>query len=902
MNARPCLLLLAATVLACPGLLLAQAPSTVKLYAGRVTAPSVEAGFGAAIAANARWIAVGEPGNDEVSPDAGVVHVFDARTGRHLRKLTAQDGVEPRQFGLSVAIWGNLLLVGAPFDSEMGANAGAAYLFDLRNGAQLAKWTVFDGLAGDIFGCSVAIWGDFAVIGALGEDTLGAEAGAAYVFRVSTGAGLHKLTASDGALDHRFGLSVALQNGVAVIGAPQADGAAAGSGAVYLFDAETGEQADKFESGVGGAGDYFGMSVAIDGSLVMVGAPGHDLLAADSGTVFFFDWKQGAQLAAVSNGIYNAIDDGFGSSVALSEGMALVGASSKAGYRGAAYRIDLRNGLVPEQILAPDGKALDFFGQALALSANQMFIGAPYEDTLANNAGSVHWIRGAAATLPLKSQLRTSSAAPGAAAALISRLGSASINRQGMVMIEGGLRGAGAQGGRNQALWSSLGATDLQSLLLQRQDSLSALGADFTGTFVSRATGVALNQNFFGLLRAQLRGPGVGRLNNQAVLLDNGAGLLPVVRTGVPLGLLGGASLRSVREIVQNRDAVSPRLALLCNARLQAGLVSAAQDSGLLIANGATGTLLDVSVFEGRPAAGGGVFGQFSPRVAMRDGYAVVSTRRLDAGVNVPALFRRLAGVLTDPVVDAGVAAPGAGGALFRNFIGEGINDQNQVLLRATLTGAGVTGRNNEGLWHQGVGLVARRGQPIPGEAAGVLWRRFLGFWPVADNGMVIHAAASGPGFRPGETGLWLLQEDGSFLRLLRTGDEVAADGARVRRLLRVDVDATLGAYTILTSLTGAAARNQALFTGFLAQGHPVAETSLRKPWLRLRKGIQMASTGGAPVMLRGLRLPVATDRSGAGAKGLGQAVSIGGQVAVTLLRGDRTIEVARLDDVTLKP
>jgi hypothetical protein len=114
MNTRLVILLTLALLLTLPGMLPALAPPTLKLHAGQVTAPSVDAIFGQSAAASARWIAVGEPGNDEQTLNAGAVHVFDARNGRHVRKLFAQDTAASRQFGHSVALWGDLLLVGAP--------------------------------------------------------------------------------------------------------------------------------------------------------------------------------------------------------------------------------------------------------------------------------------------------------------------------------------------------------------------------------------------------------------------------------------------------------------------------------------------------------------------------------------------------------------------------------------------------------------------------------------------------------------------------------------------------------------------------------------------------------------------------------------------------------------------
>ncbi len=93
--------------------------------------------------------------------------------------LSAPDGVAGNAFGVSVALDGNLALVGS------SRNGGAAYLFDITTGAFLTKLTAFDGEPNDFFGFSVALDDGLAIVGAWGADGVVADAGAAYVFDVS---------------------------------------------------------------------------------------------------------------------------------------------------------------------------------------------------------------------------------------------------------------------------------------------------------------------------------------------------------------------------------------------------------------------------------------------------------------------------------------------------------------------------------------------------------------------------------------------------------------------------------------------------------------------------------------------------------------------------------------------
>ena len=134
-------------------------------------------------------------------------------------------------FGESVAVSGNTVVVGAP-EATVGANIdqGAAYLFTesgpgWANMTQVAKLTVPDGAAGDLFGWSVSIRGNTVVVGAPGA-TIGGKTGqgAAYVFtEPATGwtdaTQNAKLTASDGAAGDCFGMAVSISGNTVVVGA-----------------------------------------------------------------------------------------------------------------------------------------------------------------------------------------------------------------------------------------------------------------------------------------------------------------------------------------------------------------------------------------------------------------------------------------------------------------------------------------------------------------------------------------------------------------------------------------------------------------------------------------------------------------------------------------------------------
>ena len=148
-------------------------------------------------------------------------------------KLTADDGAASDEFGISVSIDGDTVVVGAHADDDKGSHSGSAYVFtrdtagDLASGwTQVAKLTADDGAAYDEFGYSVSIDGDTVVIGANKDRDKGINSGSAYVFTRATASDLAsgwtqvaKLTADDGAADDYFGSSVSIDGDTVVIGA-----------------------------------------------------------------------------------------------------------------------------------------------------------------------------------------------------------------------------------------------------------------------------------------------------------------------------------------------------------------------------------------------------------------------------------------------------------------------------------------------------------------------------------------------------------------------------------------------------------------------------------------------------------------------------------------------------------
>jgi outer membrane protein assembly factor BamB len=255
-----------------------------QLFKLAATDASASDQFGHAVAVGGNTAVIAAPWEDQAGTNAGSAYVFNTATGAQLYKLIAQDAGAGDLFGFSLADDDGLALIGAMSD-DAGTDSGSAYLFDTTTGAQRHKLTASDAAAGDRFG-SVALSGNLALIGAPGNDSAVQDAGAAYLFDATTGNELFKLTATDASPGSLFGFSVALSGNLALVGAY---GDNNGTGAIYGFDAFTGNPLFKFTPTGTRPGDALGFSVALNGLTAAIGAPLAGSPATNAGTAYLLD-------------------------------------------------------------------------------------------------------------------------------------------------------------------------------------------------------------------------------------------------------------------------------------------------------------------------------------------------------------------------------------------------------------------------------------------------------------------------------------------------------------------------------------------------------------------------------------------------------------------------------------
>lgn len=323
------------------------AASAAPLTSSDALAPSVREdgdGLGMAVAVAGDLLVVGAPGSDVDAPggepvrDAGIAHVFVRSDGRwrHQASLAAAVPRAGARFGAAVAVMADpaLIVVGAPGASGGPdlADAGAAHVFVTADGGWLEGQVlaVRNPGRGDGFGAAVAVSGDAVVVGAPGRASgASTAAGAVYRFASQDGRWVETRVLAPGTpvTGAAFGHALAVDGGVMVVGAP-------GDGAAYVYHGLEDAIPDARLT-LDGAAAAFGASVAVDGDLVVVGAPG--LENAARGAAAVYGRRDATWTLATTLAPRTARDgDRFGAAVAVSGLHIAVGAPGLAPAPGVA--------------------------------------------------------------------------------------------------------------------------------------------------------------------------------------------------------------------------------------------------------------------------------------------------------------------------------------------------------------------------------------------------------------------------------------------------------------------------------------------------------------------------------------------------------------------------------------
>jgi len=379
--------------------------------------------FGSAVAIDGDTIVIGAPNEDGSQENSGAAYVF-VRAGAGWEQQAYLKPSIPRKearFGSAVAIDGETIVVGAPFDSTNGSEAGTAFVFSRTGETWTQKGFLFNQRfdSGDNFGFSVAISDDVIVVGAPGEssasrtdqeDDSKESAGAAFIFikdAFGNWSQSNYLKAFNPSEFDLFGFSVAIDGNTVVVGAPFKDEQTTlDSGAAYIFTFNGTDWVyvttllpyAPYEEG------DFGHSVNISGDKILVGTPGDsssasgvyitppdpdDVSLDHAGAAYIFtrngnNWLRSNYLKALNP----VADTHFGSSVDVDAATAIVGAHRQDSRKGALHVFSLTNTAWSYQIVlkASHRDEDDYFGESASVSGDLIIVGARWED--GNDSGT----------------------------------------------------------------------------------------------------------------------------------------------------------------------------------------------------------------------------------------------------------------------------------------------------------------------------------------------------------------------------------------------------------------------------------------------------------------------------------------------------------------------------------
>jgi hypothetical protein len=351
--------------------------------------------FGFSVAMSGGTIVAGSPYQDTGGLEAGAAYIFDFASGAELFALKATTPEAGDNFGISVDVSNDVVIVGAQFDSHSGfTRTGSAYVFDALTGVLVAHLLQDDPDDDQNMGFAVAISGDRAIAGAYRDDQSGTNTGAVYMFNAVSGNQIRKYVADDPTPGSWFGYAVDLYGRYAVVGAPLDNEAGSNAGAAYIIDTITGAQT-KLLAPDAAAGDKFGNAVAIEGTSVVIGADQASVVGSASGKAYVYDITSG-EFGTLLPATGSA-DDHFGIAIAT-DGEYVLSGATEIGRAGSAYihQFDTASVSSPElYLLRPDDlEPGDAFGASVAFSTVGLVIGAPEHDDDGSNAGAVYCYAG----------------------------------------------------------------------------------------------------------------------------------------------------------------------------------------------------------------------------------------------------------------------------------------------------------------------------------------------------------------------------------------------------------------------------------------------------------------------------------------------------------------------------
>ncbi|KPA16043.1 PKD domain-containing protein [Candidatus Magnetomorum sp. HK-1] len=362
--------------------------------------------FGRSVAILGDYAIGGANGDDDNGGNAGAVYIikYNGQSWVKEQKILPEDGNLNDYFGCSAAISGSFAILGSYGNDDIGSKSGSAYIYQLsqKGWQKYQKLIPDDGAANDYFSYAIDIDGDFAIIGAYGDDDKGSMSGSAYIFKKENKRWIQqqKIIDERGERNDHFGYSVAISENFAIVGAYRDDdkGESSGTATIYKYNQNNWIKHTRLTAKDGKSNDYFGYDVTIAGEYAAVGAYQGDGKEVNMGSVYVYkydndkdNWNQHSKIISKDG----SANDYFGFSLDLYKTSLIIGAygdDDKGSSSGSAYLYVLNQNQwkFQKKYLASDGQAYDYFGFDVSISESGIIVGAYGHDEQGGMAGAVY--------------------------------------------------------------------------------------------------------------------------------------------------------------------------------------------------------------------------------------------------------------------------------------------------------------------------------------------------------------------------------------------------------------------------------------------------------------------------------------------------------------------------------
>jgi len=364
----------------------------------------VEDSFGWSTSADGDFMAITNIYDDDLGIQSGSVYIYNFNGSEWVfqQKITASDGGFAEYFGYDINLSGNKLIVGAyRGNDEFGIETGSAYIYEY-NGSIWEETAILQPPGGendDRIGNCVSIYGNYAVVGAVYDDDLGDNCGAAYLYKFDGSNWVldEKLTPVELDVNSAFGMSSAISDEYLAIGAglDVEGGIESGTVYIYKYDGSAWSMDQIISPSDPMADQYFGKSVDIYNNEIVVGAYRDDIFGSNSGSSYVFErntsWEQTQKLTPPMG----QSDNLFGADVSIDGDDILCGTvnySDGSYHAGAAFYYHRNNNqwVYQSTIKQPEAVPDARFGVSVSVSDGIGLLGAPYDDENGYRSGAAY--------------------------------------------------------------------------------------------------------------------------------------------------------------------------------------------------------------------------------------------------------------------------------------------------------------------------------------------------------------------------------------------------------------------------------------------------------------------------------------------------------------------------------